>query len=438
MLRNYLLLTLSGIVSFNVASQSIDQRIGNAIKEADWFALDSIYSEAPKDSIDSFLETYSRCIIGNRLNRPDVSIPAFQELLNTPQLDLDVLIPSVHMFGMDLSRQGYNAEAATMIRAIVEQTEEYLDSTSLDAFYSSAIRYEALAQYTPYQIELTQNEKAFVPFSVVPVGPKEKDNVHIHLKNSSINGIEATITFDTGAGVNMMSPKMAKKYNLISLEGSKITVDGFGKSEGYFAIAKEIRLGNITVRDVPFVVASFSSHNDEADMYFESFNIVLGSELMLQLKDLTLDFSSNQIIVSKEIPMRTDVAPNMCFSSGMNLLTKGSILGSPTLMCLDSGDSGFGFANSEFFDSHKDYITTHGRLETIRWAGVGGAFERPCYKVPDIEVSMGGNTVEIKDLVVNTSPDVTMDYEARIGICTMMLFSKLRFNMVDFLFTTER
>jgi len=438
-LRNILLALIASFSSIGVSAQSYDEQIADAMNRSDWFALDSIYSVAPKDSIHPFLEVYSRCLLGNRFNRPDVSIPAFQELLNSGQLDLGNLHSSVQMLGMDLSREGYNAEAASMIRTTVAQTKQYLDSATVDGLIASANRYAALAQYKPYQIEFAQNEKAIMPFDIVPVGPKEKESVLMHLTNSTINGIDADITFDTGGGTNMMSYEMAEKFNLIPLHGTEITVAGVGTSKGYIAIAKELKLGNIIVKDVPFVVASLSSHNDEADQYIDSFNIVVGSELMLQLKDLTIDFLANQIIVNKEAGQRVNIAPNMCFSAGMNLLTKGNIIGSPTFMCLDSGDASFGSLSVNFYDAHREYVTRHGRPETLRYAGVGGAVELQCYFVPNMNVMIGGTTVKPDELVVKTQlENSAMAYDANIGLRTMMLYSKVHFNMVDFIVTTEK
>lgn len=438
MLRKLFSIVLISLVSVAVRSQSIDEKIGYAMNTSDWFALDSLYSNAPKDSIHPFLEVFSRCLLGNRFNRPDVSIPAFQELLNSGQLDLGNLHPSVQMLGMDLSRVGYNSEAASMINAIVAQTKQHLDSATIGDLTAAANRYAALAQYKPYQIEFAQSGEAVMPFVIVPVGPKEKESVLMHLTHSTINGIEADITFDAGGGVNMMSEEMAKKYSLIPLDGTRITVAGPGKSDGYIAIARELKLGNITVKDVPFVVASLSSHNEEADKYLDCFNIVVGSELMLQLKNLTIDFISNNIIVAKNIVPRKDVRPNMCFSAGMNLLTKGAILGSPSVMCLDSGDASFGSLSNSFYEAHKTYVIENGRPDTIRAAGVGGAVEVPCYYVPDMDVMIGGEIVKPSGLVVKTQMDRSaMAYDANIGLRTLMLFGKVNFNMVDFVVSVE-
>jgi len=436
-MRKYIFLLTACLSSMFSMAQSCDEKISNAMNASDWFALDSIYNAAPKDSINPFLEVFSRCLIGNRLNRTDISIPAFQELLNSQSLDLANLVSTVHMFGIDLSREGYNAEAASMVSAIVTQTKQYLDSATVDGLTASINRYAALAKYKPYQIEFPQNEEAIMPFSIVPIGPKEKESVLMHLTNSTINGIEADITFDTGAGINMIPHEMAEKYNLIPLEETKITVAGVRKN-GYIAIAKELKLGNIIIKDVPFVVASISSHNEDADKYIDCFNIVIGSELMLQLKDLTLDFSSNQIIVAKEVVPRKNVKPNMCFSAGMNLMTKGAVIGCPSVMCLDSGDASFGSLSFNFYEAHKDYVTKRGRPDTIRAAGVGGVVELSCYNVPNMDITIGGTTVEPSELVVKTQSDSSvMGYDATIGLRTLMLFSKVHFNMVDFTVATS-
>ena len=111
-------------------SQSSDEKIADAMNNSDWFALDSLYQTEPRDSISDFFEIYSRCLIGNRLNRPDVSIPAFTELFNTQSenLDLGNLLNSSMMFAMDLSRIGDNKAAAKMLSSTLDSIRTHLDS----------------------------------------------------------------------------------------------------------------------------------------------------------------------------------------------------------------------------------------------------------------------------------------------------------------------
>ncbi|MCM1356364.1 MAG: retroviral-like aspartic protease family protein [Staphylococcus sp.] len=433
-----LMLCMMVAVALGVSAQSYDEKIANAMNSHDWFALDSIYKTAPHDSIHEFLEIFSRCLLGNRLNRPDVSIPAFQELLNTQSLDVGNLVSSAYMFGMDLSRVGKNEAAASMINSILSASAQYLDSMTIVGLTSTANRYAALAAYKPYQIDFDGADVGSVPFAIVPVGPKDKASVLIHLQDSYINGESADITFDTGAGVNLISHEMAERFKLTPLENTRITVSGINNRDGYVAVAGELKIGNMTVRDVPFTVVSLSSDNEEADKYIDSFNIVVGSELMLQLKDVTIDFANRKITVPASVPGRSGIAPDLCFSPTMNLLAKGTVLSTPMMMCIDSGDASFGTLSNSFFETHKDYITSHAEPDTIREAGIGGTIYSECYKVPDMPVALGGNVVSPPELVVKTGDNsMRADYDCIIGVKTLMMFGKVRFNLVDFVMSTE-
>ncbi len=443
MSRRFLLYALAGIISLSGYSQSIDEKIGNAMNRADWFALDSIYNSVDKDSIHPFLEIYSRCLLGNRLNRPEVSIPAFQELFNTQSelLGLGNLISSTFMFGMDLSRVGQNEAAATMTNSILDATRQYLDSATVNNLTSHANRYYALSAYNPYQIQFADDSTGIVPFAIDPVGPPEKGAVLMHLRECAINGKSADITFDTGAGTNLITPEMAEKYNLKPLDDTRVSVKGIGLKNGYAAIANELQLGNITVKDVPFTVASMSSDNGEADQYIGAFSIILGSELMLMLKEVTINFETNKLIIPSKvpfIPVKTADKPNLCFSSSMNLLCRGSIHDEPMLMCIDSGDASFGSIGKAFYETNKRFVMDNGIKDTIRAAGLGGVEIIECYKLSNLKLSLGNHSVKVPEIVVNTEQltGVSGEYECNIGLKTLMLYDFVRFNLVDFVLTT--
>lgn len=82
-MKKVILILMIALSCLIAKAQSIDERIGTAMNTSDFFGLHDIYNNTQKDSINSFLEVFSRCLIGNRFNRPDISIPAFDELLKT-------------------------------------------------------------------------------------------------------------------------------------------------------------------------------------------------------------------------------------------------------------------------------------------------------------------------------------------------------------------
>ena len=434
-----LTLCVFGYFSFSY-SQTSDEKIAEAMNNSDWFALDSLYRTEPKDSISQFLKIFSRCLIGNRLNRPDVSIPAFAELFNTQSANLDLgnMLNSSMMFAMDLSRVGDNKTAAKMLSLNLEALRTHLDSATIAGVEQFINQYEALSKYDPYKITF-ENSVGNIPFEIVPVGPQKNNSVLMHLRKTSINGIDADVTFDTGAGVNTISESLALKYNLIPLDASS-TVGGVDIQNGSYAIAKELKIGNIIVSDVPFYVINITTNNEEADKYIDYFSIVVGSELMLQLKDLTIDFVNNEITVPSIAPKRSQTSANMCFSSSMNLLSKGVVQGNKMLMNIDTGDASYGSLGKVFFEKNKEYITTHCKLDTIRNAGIGGVNVSECYRVPNLSIELGNNEIKAAEIVVVLQDNMggTFGYECNLGLKSLMLFSKVRFNLVDFVLTTYK
>lgn len=423
--------------SLTASAQSYDERIASAMNTSDWFALDSIYNESPKDSITPFLEVFSRCLIGNRFNRPDISLPAFEQLFNeySESLQLDNLLSSTLMFATDLGRIGKNEQAADFVKNIFDATREHLDSTWTSVLQNTIARHSALSAYRPYDITFN-GSAGHIPFKIVPIGGPEKQATLMQLDNSTVNGIKADIIFDTGASINVISETLAKKLNLTSLDAYQ-TVSGFGKRQGQYAIARELKLGDIIVRNVPFIIADMTTGNAEADQYIDCLSIIVGSELMLPLKDLTLDFVNYEITVPAVVPDSKAAQANMCLSPGGILQTRGTIHHDAMRITLDTGAAGYGLVGEGFFTRNREYVTTHATLDTIRSAGFGGTDISACYRLPDVRLSVGGGTVVLPEITVSQdNPPVAPESECNLGLHSLMLFKKIRFNLVDFVFST--
>lgn len=420
------------------SAQTIDKRIGAAMNSSDFFGLYDTYSSAPKDSINPFLEVFSRCLIGNRFNRPDISIPAFDELLKSQSknLDLNLLLQSSVMYSMDLSRVGRNEEARDLLLSVLSAAYQMVDSVSLAPYADMMARYEALTKYKPYNVCI-DGDKGVIPFDTVPAGKAGSNQHLIQITDALVNGRAAKITFDTGAGVNVITDSLANVYGLELLDVNAAAT-GVESSAGRYAVVKELKLGNITISDVPFYVIDVRAHHEEADKYINVLQFIIGGELMLQLKDVTIDFATKEITSPKTAPEPADVRPNMCFSSSMNFLTDAEICQQPLLIVLDSGNAGYGYLNKDFFEANRDYLTSGCQSDTVNQAGVGGVWTVLCYKLPDATISIGGNPAVIPTINVQTEQQAN-NYmgENNLGLKSMMLFRKIRFNLVDMVFSTE-
>lgn len=438
-MKNLFFLLAIALLSVSAKSQSVDDRIANAMNTSDYFRLYDTYYNAPKDSINPFLEVFSRCLIGNRLNYPNISIPAFEKLLKTQSknLDLNLRLQSAVMYSMDLSRIGRNEEAYDVLSFTLSSAYQVIDSTRLAPYADMAAQYKALTKYSPYQISI-DGERGIIPFDTIRVGNNKIQQYLMQITDAQINGINSKITFDTGAGVNVINDSLAQAYGLEFLDAN-VAVMGVKSSAGRYAIAKELKMGNITVNDIPFYVIDIRSHHEKADKYTNVFELIVGSELMLQLKDITLDFDVKEIQVPKIAQKSSDVSPNMCFSSNMNLLTKAEVNHQPILIKLDTGDADFGRLNKNYFEQNKEYLISYCQSDTINQAGVGGVWSVLCYKLPDTTLTIGGNSVKTPYINVQTERPNNGYYmeDNNLGLKSMMLFRKVRFNLVDMIFSTE-
>lgn len=434
------------LCTLTIKAQTIDEQIANAMNAGNWIELDSIYNETPKDSIWDFFEVYSRCLIGNRLNRPDVSIPAFAELLqnHSQELDINNLFASSLMYAMDLSKVGKNQDAADLLTNILNATEQYLDSADVSVLQNQVDLYRALAPYHPFSLTF-QDETATIPFSIIHSEPlsitNSENNKGARLKLDSclINGIDADITFDTGAAVNVISQAMADKLQLIPLQAS-MTAGGINEVNGTYVLAKEMKLGNLTVTDVPFVILPLETGNEAADKILTSYGIIIGVPFMLQMKDFTINFVNNEITIPANTPERTHQKPNMCLSDGAIFSVKGSVLNEPISMHIDTGNADYGALGSQFYATHTDFVETHGKLETIGRAGAGGVHKSDAYFVSDIPVELGGTTVIPTTLIVekeDLSHIPALKFGCNIGLKTLMLFREVHFNLIDFVLSTQ-
>ncbi|MDE6485837.1 MAG: retroviral-like aspartic protease family protein [Duncaniella sp.] len=426
-----LFLSYSGLFA-----QSYNEKLALAMNMSDWFELDSLYRSAPNDSVMEFMDVFSRCIIGNRFNRPDISIPAFSDLFKnySAEMDLGNMLNMSMMFSMDLSRVGENQAAASLLTSLLEGTREYLDSTWIGSLQQYIGIYTALSSFNPYGISM-DGEQGLMPFRLVPVGKDGENSLLIHLEDCTVNGNDADITFDTGAGVNIISDSLAAKFNLTPLDAYN-NLAGIGVRKARYAVAHELKLGNITLRDVPFCIISLATGNEEADVHFKNLNIVVGSEMMLRLKDLTIDFNRGEITVPAEAPPVGVTRPNMCFSSAMNLLARGKIHDVPMMMCIDTGDAADGMLSRRFLEDNERYVLENGKLDTIRQAGLGGISISECYRLTDVSAELGGNTVILPHIVVSATDTPRLDYDCIFGLKSLMQFDRVRFNMVDFNIST--
>ena len=106
------------------------------------------------------------------------------------------------------------------------------------------------------------------------------------------------------------------------------------------------------------------------------------------------------------------------------------------MMNVDTGDTSYGTLGKDFFRRHKKFVKGNGQTTALRRAGIGGTDISTGYLLPDITLSLGGNTVTLPHIEIQPKAN-PFGYECNLGLKSLMLFKKVRFNLVDFVLSTE-
>ena len=107
-------------------------------------------------------------------------------------------------------------------------------------------------------------------------------------------------------------------------------------------------------------------------------------------------------------------------------------------MLIDSGDNSYGVVGEAFFENNKQYVLDNGIKDTVKQAGIAGIKINERYLLSNMKISLGGHTLDIPEIDVRTTQEFGSGSECEgvIGLRTLMLYSFVRFNFVDFVLTT--
>lgn len=436
-----LLLASCLFVSINIQAQNADVRVGQLINESNWFELEQTLKTTPADSISPFLRQLATAMTHHYFNRPDSACVVLYDLLSNHQQELgDYTMNMVLLYSANLARTGHYNDAADLLENLYSQLAAMgIDSTQIASYRDQVQQYRALAASGPFYRPLHKSGEYHIPMVI-----GDKEGQHSIEMDGSINGKGGRFLFDTGAGENLITPKLAKEYGLRSLE-TDITVAGVGGlKEGGYAIADTLRIGGMTWLNVPFAVIDTHTGHEEADKFNEKFQLppVIGLPVMLCMQEIQLDFAHRELVIpaiptpnplGKSNLMRTE-------TEGLQLKTADET-GQPLYFHFDTG---FYYTNMEpiWYNRHRQEVDATGVPDSLRVAGIGGVSITRTYKLPQMKFQIGNGIVTIDSIKVNTgidlytgemrSPDFSKGTEDGVlGLNALEKFSKVIINLKD-------
>lgn len=323
-----------------------------------------------------------------------------------------------------MKKLGRNAEAAELLNDIVVATRQHLDSITIESFSNLAKQYEAFSQFSINELILPDNEVPRIEFVLDSIHTENSNSCYMKFLNSSLNGKPLGFTFDTGAGVNIISDSLAVEYGIMPLD-VPVSAMGIDSQDGWLGLANEINIGNIIIKNVPFYVITIRTGNEEIDQYAKHLNMILGIQIMQVLKEFTIDFPAGEITVASSSAHQIGIVPNMYISDSLQLI--GYFNNGDIQAIVDTGAATYCTLGKEYYLRHEEEIIAHGTPDTERTGGAGGIRVTEGYNLSDFQLTLNGHTVNLPEAYV--SEEYQQECDGIIGIDALCLFKQLHFNM---------
>jgi predicted aspartyl protease len=235
----------------------------------------------------------------------------------------------------------------------------------------------------------------------------------------SANGKPANFILDTGANFSTMSESEARRLGLMIYEGSvEGTVSTGGQVAFRVAVADRLKVGNVRLRNVAFLVA-----RDDQQPFVD---LPLGERGVIGLPVLlafqTLRWNANQEFeIAFRSTGRNIRKANMCFEGAMPVIVA-EFLHQQINLVLDTGASETGLW-PVFAREFATVISESGKKESKQISGVGQSVEVASIILPELTLRVGGFDSVLRPahvLLEQTGPD-SQWYHGRLGLDVLSL-----------------
>ncbi len=433
-LAAFLFAMLVSCTGIKMYGQSVDERIANAINSGAWRELRELYLTSGHELQTPFMHPLAKFFISHFYNQPDSAIHYGTILLHEHQQALGASVSNlVVMMARNLAYIGNYKAAAEMLHQL---NEAMVEAGQEPPFKVQEQQYQMIADAGGFSVS-KPNHDVKVPIRFYQDNRKAPVMMYAPVE---MNGVKEEVTYDTGAGANVMSPETAERIgaHIYKIEG--LSVYGVKEVATQFAIVDSLKLGEVVYRNVPFHVMDFATNNKEADEVVKSINLhcVIGIETMLPLQEIQFDFANRYLIVPANPSPKPSFAPNM-YSNGysMFLTVYDKKMKQNIDALIDTGASSTGLT-SRYYIRNKDLFDGIAPGDSVRGAGAGGTFVNQTIKYYwEYEI---GDAKELCDSVhvdVPTTASDNKQYDCALGLPSLVPHDRVTINFKDMFMICE-
>lgn len=431
-----LLLALCLATVQTVSAQTADQHIGTLINESNWFELKQTMDETPRDSVSPLLYQMGTALTAHYFNRPDSACTAIGILLNEyqPELGPQNAVNMATLLATDLTRSNRYQEASALMQSLAGQLQaQGVDTATTAPILQAADLYTAYARVAPFCRPLHPADEYHIPFSFnddMHQGYKKQG--HFLMLDAHINGTSEPVVFDTGAGANIISSRLAEACGLRLTD---ITLGMQG-------------IGPMAWQNVPFLIVDTRTGDAEADSIGDLLQPVIGLPIILSMKEVQFDFIRRELLIPATPTPNPMASSNLLRtdSEGLRVESRDDE-GHPMYMHLDTGSYGSDLT-ARWYAAHRTQVEAQGQPDSLRMAGIGGVSKQKTYRMPRITYRIGQGQATLDNVHVSTGLDLRTgqsvgnlfgisDIDGIIGLGLLERFRRVTLNMEEMYINAE-
>lgn len=409
-------------------AQGADMRVGELLNGGDWFALEAEYP-ALKDSVQTpMLRLMSEALLGHYFNRPDKTVACTDSLLRNHQAELGLgnITSMLFVKAAAEAKRGNHGAAADMLCDFAAQLRAQGVEMNYTTIDQVAQYYGKFRTCPPMSAVRPANDAVIAMTNDSIVLKIKNDTVHrgtvMHVP-VTVGGNEYRAIFDTGAGSTFMSAAFAKKVGIRVIADS-LRIQGSGMVYGQVGVVDSMRIGGITVRNVPVTINPDTTLNRVEDIDF-----LIGADIMTLLGEVQIFPHDGRIVVPAQPTPKPASGSNM-YIDNMALIVKGGSNGKTYGFFLDTGN-GTAVLSYSFYKINKAEIDVKARRTKRLTGGIGAVEERDVLILPVWNISLGGRDIELLDVAVSLEDSRLVPYAGNIGMAVINQFDKVTVNFKD-------
>lgn len=405
----------------DAVGENADSLAGVYINMSDWFSLRRLVEER-RDDLSPFMACFSDALLCSWSNRPEQACDAIGRLLSEYGACIDGVnrLSMTMLLAMNLEKSGRCAEAAAAAENMCASDGPVPEDYAAE-LRRMAARYRELARYDLYV--RSGRSEAEIQFRVAGVGD---DGVRMIEIDGRLNGRRIGCLFDTGAGVNVVTPRVAEEYGMDMLD-AEVAAEGVDVGMGRIAVARELVLGGVRFRNVPFYVLDMSTGNEKADALLTTIDAVVGVPIMERLGCIEIDFGRGRMKVGGTLPDAGAAGwvPMHAANNVLHIEVERSGVRMP--FALDTGSCSSHF-DGRYYAENRDFVDIAARRDTVSLAGFGGTATVAAAVLPRACFDVGGRRCCFRRMAVYLPKDAAGDVDVDYGVFGIDLL--LRFDRV--------